>query len=130
MFERIDRADACNRSAIFAELPVVTNASEEAPRNIVLMQGSVKYPGYTHVALEISNYESAIRQIEELDLPITGLVDFEGAKFFFIRGPDDNVIEFHQPASGSQGPSLYQCYAAAGRPTSWPFVLAALGCRK
>ena len=79
MFERIDRADACNRSAIFAELPVVTNASEEAPRNIVLMEGSVKYPGYTHVALEISNYESAIRQIEELDLPITGRVAFEGA---------------------------------------------------
>ena len=99
MFERIDRADACNRSAIFAELPVVANASEEAPRNIVLMEGSVKYPGYTHVALEISDYESAIRQFEELDLPITGRAAFEGAELFFIRDPDDNVIEFHQPAS-------------------------------
>lgn len=33
-----------------------------------------------------------------LGIEITGTVEFEGARFFFIRDPDKNVIEFHQPA--------------------------------
>ena len=78
---------------------LILNASSEAPKENVLMEHSVKYPGYTHIALEISDYESVERQIEELSIVITGRVEFEGAKFFFIRDPDGNVIEFHQPAN-------------------------------
>lgn len=78
---------------------LILNASNEAPNTNILMEGSVKYPGYTHVAFEITNYSSAIKKIEELGIPITGQVEFNGAKFFFIRDPDSNVIEFHQPAS-------------------------------
>lgn len=78
---------------------LILNASDDAPRNNVLMEESIKYPGYTHVALEISDYDSAERQIKEMDIAITGRVEFEGARFFFIRDPDGNVIEFHQPAS-------------------------------
>ena len=78
---------------------LILNASSEAPKENVLMEHSVKYPGYTHIALEISDYESVERQIEELSIVITGRIEFEGAKFFFIRDPDGNVIEFHQPAN-------------------------------
>jgi len=78
---------------------LILNASEEAPKKNVLMESTIKHPGYTHVALEISDYDSVERKIEEMGIPITGRVEFEGARFFFVRDPDGNVIEFHQPAS-------------------------------
>jgi lactoylglutathione lyase len=77
----------------------ILNASKDAPQNNVLMEKEMKYPGYTHIALEITDAESVSKQIEGLGLEITERVEYEGAKFFFIRDPDDNVIEFHQPAS-------------------------------
>ena len=63
------------------------------------MDTPVKNTGYTHVALEVTSAESAIKAIKELGIAITEEVEFEGAKFFFIRDPDKNVIEFHQPAN-------------------------------
>lgn len=76
---------------------LILNASSEAPDKNVLMEEPIKYPGYTHIALEITDYRSAIMFIKELDIMITGQVEYEGAQFFFIRDPDGNVIEFHQP---------------------------------
>ena len=32
-------------------------------------------------------------------MEITEKVEYEGALFFFVRDPDSNVIEFHQPAA-------------------------------
>lgn len=75
----------------------ILNASPECTENI-LMDAPKKYTGYTHVALEVSNAASALKSVQELGIVITGEVEFEGAKFFFIRDPDKNVIEFHQPA--------------------------------
>ncbi|WP_444884529.1 VOC family protein [Microbulbifer sp. PSTR4-B] len=77
---------------------LILNASKDAPRKNVLMEGDIKYPGYTHIALEITDYDSAKSNVEALGFPITGEVEYNGAQFFFIRDPDDNVIEFHQPA--------------------------------
>ena len=76
----------------------ILNASKDAPANNILMEAELKYPGYTHIALEISDYPSMIARIEALGIPITEKVEFEGARFFFVRDPDGNVIEFHQPA--------------------------------
>lgn len=78
---------------------LILNASAESEKN-VLMDEPTKHSGFTHIALEISDYDSAISYVQELGIPITGVVEFEGARFFFIRDPDRNVIEFHQP-SGS-----------------------------
>lgn len=78
---------------------LILNASEDAPEDNVLMKKEMKYPGYTHIALEITDAGSVSRQIEGLGIKITERVEYNGAKFFFIRDPDDNVIEFHQPAS-------------------------------
>jgi lactoylglutathione lyase len=77
---------------------LILNASLDVPKKNVLMEGDIKYPGYTHVALEITDYQSAMQHIKTLGIKVTGEVEFEGAKFFFVRDPDDNVIEFHQPA--------------------------------
>ena len=77
----------------------ILNASKDAPQNNILMEKEMKYPGYTHIALEITDAESVSKKIENLGLEITERVEYNGAKFFFIRDPDDNVIEFHKPAS-------------------------------
>ncbi|WP_415888410.1 VOC family protein [Neptuniibacter sp. SY11_33] len=78
---------------------LILNVSKEAPKKNMLMEADLKYSGYTHIALEVTDYNSAKTSIEELGFPITGEVEYKGAQFFFIRDPDDNVIEFHQPAS-------------------------------
>ena len=76
----------------------ILNADAECKQN-VLMDTPRKYTGYTHVALEVNNAVTALKLVKELGIEITEEVEFEGAKFFFIRDPDSNVIEFHQPAS-------------------------------
>ena len=78
---------------------LILNASEEAPSENVLMRQDIKYPGYTHMALEITDAEAVSRKLEGLGMTITEKVEYKGANFFFVRDPDDNVIEFHQPAS-------------------------------
>ncbi len=76
----------------------ILNAEMSCTENI-LMDISKKHTGYTHIALEVTDAESASKKIEALGIEITEKVEYEGAQFFFIRDPDDNVIEFHQPAS-------------------------------
>ncbi len=76
----------------------ILNADSESKENI-LMDTPKKYTGFTHIALEVSNAFSALHTVKELGIKITEEVEFEGANFFFIRDPDNNVIEFHQPAS-------------------------------
>ena len=78
----------------------ILNASKNADSDNVLMDRSTKQAGYTHVALEVSDLESVERQLGELEIPITGVVELPtGARFIFVRDPDRNVIEFHRPAS-------------------------------
>jgi lactoylglutathione lyase len=74
----------------------ILNANTNSSEN-VLMDIAEKHTGFTHIALEVSNAESAKREIISLGVKITEEVEYEGAKFFFIRDPDGNVIEFHQP---------------------------------
>ncbi|OEE70061.1 glyoxalase [Enterovibrio norvegicus FF-33] len=77
----------------------ILNASDDAPQDNILMRKDMKYPGYTHIALEITDADAVSKKIEALGITITERVEINGAKFFFIRDPDDNVIELHQPAS-------------------------------
>ena len=76
----------------------ILNADPECSEN-VLMDIPQKSTGYTHVVLEVSSADSALKSVKELGITITEEVEFEGARFFFIRDPDKNVIEFHQPAN-------------------------------
>lgn len=78
---------------------LILNASNDAPSSNVLMDEPIKYPGYTHIALEVTDVKSMAAKILALGLIITEEIEFKGAQFFFIRDPDNNVIEFHQPAN-------------------------------
>ena len=77
---------------------LILNASDDASQVNVLMDVPQKHTGYTHIALEITDAEEVERQIQALGIKITERVEFGGSRFFFIRDPDGNVIEFHKPA--------------------------------
>ncbi len=77
----------------------ILNASSDASAINVLMDEPVKHTGFTHIALEISDADAVSKQLDDLSIAIIETVEFEGAVFFFIRDPDGNVIEFHQPAA-------------------------------
>lgn len=76
----------------------ILNASPDASPVNALMDEPVKHTGFTHIALEISDAEAVKSQLDSLEIAITEFVEFGGALFFFVRDPDGNVIEFHQPA--------------------------------
>ena len=77
---------------------LVLNASEDASSDNVLMDHPTKHAGFTHIALEITDSDSVEQQLDGLGIRITERVEFGGARFFFIRDPDGNVLEFHKPA--------------------------------
>ncbi len=59
----------------------------------ILMDVSEKYPGYTHIALTISDLDIAKSFMEANDIEITGSFSFRDMSAIFIRDPDRNVIE-------------------------------------
>ena len=76
----------------------ILNASKDASEKNILMDVPERHTGYTHMALEITDREAVLKQLEDLGIPITETVKLEdGTVFFFIRDPDGNVIEFHHP---------------------------------
>ena len=77
----------------------ILNSNDAETKN-VLMDVPDKHTGYTHIALEVDNLEVVESQLNTLGYHITEgpIVTPDGAKFLFIRDPDSNVIEFHQPA--------------------------------
>ena len=78
----------------------ILNANDSTTLNL-LMDVPEKHTGYTHIALEVGDLKAAQEELESLGVSITGgpITTPEGASFIFIRDPDDNVIEFHRPAS-------------------------------
>jgi lactoylglutathione lyase len=78
----------------------ILNGSESKTLN-VLMDVPEKHTGFTHIALEVTDLQAAQAYLESINYRITEgpIVTPDGASFIFIRDPDDNVIEFHQPVS-------------------------------
>lgn len=76
---------------------LILNADTKETENI-LMDVDERYPGYTHMALDVNNIKEVQNSIERLGIPITeGPVTLpNGGVMFFIRDQDRNVIEFHQ----------------------------------
>lgn len=75
----------------------ILNASSSNPENI-LMDILEKHPGYTHVALEVSDVKSVQRQLVSKGIEITeGPISFPDGTSIFIRDQDKNVVEFHEP---------------------------------
>lgn len=77
-------------------LSFILNANQEDRHNI-LMDDAIKYSGYTHIALEITDATKVINDLESMDIQLSGApVDHPTGTSFFIRDPDHNVIEFIQ----------------------------------
>ena len=76
----------------------ILNGSADAFERNILMDVPEKHAGFTHIALEIDDRGAVERHLAETGVPITETVELpDGTSFFFIRDPDDNVIEFHLP---------------------------------
>lgn len=76
----------------------ILNASENVSKDNVLMDVPEKHTGFTHIALEITDRSEVVEYLENVGIPITETVELpDGTVFFFIRDPDGNVIELHQP---------------------------------
>lgn len=75
----------------------ILNADSGVTENI-LMDVKEKYPGYTHIALDVNDIKAVQKKIEDLGVKITeGPITLSnGGIMFFIRDQDKNVIEFHQ----------------------------------
>ncbi len=74
----------------------ILNADSSQAEN-VLMDIPAKHPGYTHMALSVTDVEAVAQALAEEGITITeGPVEFPGARAVFIRDPDRNVIEFNQ----------------------------------
>lgn len=76
----------------------ILNGSASSSENILMDIEDEKYTGYTHVALEVTSLNTVQQQLNSLLIPITEgpIVLPSGARFLFVRDPDENVIEFHQ----------------------------------
>jgi len=76
----------------------------------VLMDEPVHYPGYTHLAMSVTDVYRAVETVKNLGIKITeGPVTFgDGSTSIFFRDPDLNVIELSQPRQtiGSQPSAL------------------------
>lgn len=78
----------------------ILNTSHDAAAANVLMDVPEKHTGFTHIALEITDRKAVEGQLGEAGIAITETVELtDGTTFFFVRDPDGNVIEFHQPGA-------------------------------
>lgn len=84
-------------NATGVEINLVLNAPDANATNI-LMDVPEKHPGYTHIALLVPDLDAAKATVEAAGIPLSGgpIQFYEGARGFFIRDPDRNVIEIHE----------------------------------
>ena len=73
---------------------LILNANQTNNTNI-LMDVAKKHTGYTHVAIEITHANAVLAQLAEQDIALSGgpMMHPTGTSFF-IRDPDNNVVEF------------------------------------
>ena len=87
-----------NRHGI--EINLIVNANDSNDGKNILMDVSTKYPGYTHVALQVASMDETVRLLNENKIQITeGPVKLGNGVALFIRDPDRNVIELRQSDS-------------------------------
>ena len=77
------------------EINFIVNANDENDGKNILMDVDVKYPGFTHVALEVPSIEGTATALREAGIETSGnRTHGETTVALFIRDPDLNVIEF------------------------------------
>lgn len=85
------------------ELNLLDSVNFDNDGRNVLMDETVRYPGFTHLALTVDNVYESAQAIRLLGYQITeGPVTFgDGSTSVFFRDPDSNVIELSQPLQKS-----------------------------
>ncbi len=84
------------------EINLIGHGDNNHDRRNILMDVEMRYPGYTHYAIEVQSVEDAKAFFKSINIKITGgPVTFgDGKTSIFIRDPDLNVLEFTElPAS-------------------------------
>ncbi len=78
---------------------LILNADSGIDNNI-LMDIPARHPGYTHIALDVTDIEAVEAFLGQAGIHITeGPITLpDGGVMLFIRDQDRNVIEFHQNA--------------------------------
>ena len=76
---------------------LILNADSGMTKNI-LMDVPERHPGYTHMALDVTDIKTIEASINNMGIEITeGPITLpDGGVMLFIRDQDMNVIEFHQ----------------------------------
>ncbi len=79
------------------EINLIVNADDTGDGRNVLMDVDAKYPGYTHVALQIASVERTAAALADAGIEITeGPARFGEGISLFVRDPDRNVVELRQ----------------------------------
>ncbi|MFQ5936091.1 MAG: VOC family protein [Acidiferrobacterales bacterium] len=97
VWENPDDAVVIVRNTHGIEINFIVNADDTHGGRNILMDVDPKYPGYTHVALQIASIEEATTFLQENNIPVSGGPERLGdGVSLFIRDPDRNVIELRQ----------------------------------
>ncbi|HXV73500.1 MAG TPA: VOC family protein [Sphingomonadales bacterium] len=76
---------------------LIANGVRRKDANNILMDEPVKYPGYTHAAFIVPDLQKAVAFVRKAKIKITeGPKEVERRRYFFIRDPDGNVLEFNE----------------------------------
>lgn len=64
----------------------------------VLQDEPLKYPGITHVAFVIKEFDHLLQTLERENIPLSGgpYIYSDRRRVIFIRDPDRNVLEFNE----------------------------------
>ena len=101
------------RNAHGVELNLVYNGEDLTDGKNILMDVPEKYPGYTHLALNVGSISKALYALKEQNIAISqGPVSFgrSDVASIFIRDPDRNVIELRgniEPGEQIEGLERY-----------------------
>jgi catechol 2,3-dioxygenase-like lactoylglutathione lyase family enzyme len=88
------------RSPAGIELNLIVNANNRNGGRNILMDESVKYPGYTHASFRVASIDDTVRLLRENGIAISeGPIDLGGEIAVFVRDPDENVVELAQIVS-------------------------------
>jgi len=86
------------------ELNLLDSANDTNEGSNILMDESLRYPGFTHLAFAVSDIDHVQSVLKVQGITITeGPVRFgDGSTSVFFRDPDRNVIELSLPQVQSQ----------------------------